>query len=113
MPGAEDAFMCLIALARSEAVTDAFKIARSTSVTKRTIESRSLRCMPSSGAGRAPPPDDGMQRKLLDSIVRFVTEVDRAILNASVTASDLASAIRHMKASSAPGMDGLTAGFYQ
>jgi exonuclease III len=68
---------------------------------------------PNSPAGRAPPPDDGMQRKLLDSIVRFVTEVDRAILNAPVTASDLASAIRHMKASSAPGMDGLTAGFYQ
>jgi exonuclease III len=61
---------------------------------------------PNSPAGRAPPPDDGMQRKLLDSIVRFVTEVDRAILNAPVTASDLASAIRHMKASSAPGMDG-------
>ena len=68
---------------------------------------------PDSPAGRAPPPDDSMQRKLLDSIVRFVTEVDRALLDAPVTASDLASAIRHMKASSAPGMDGLTAGFYQ
>ena len=68
---------------------------------------------PNSPAGRAPPPDDVMQRKLLDSIMRFVSEVDRAILNAPVTAADLASAIRHMKASSAPGMDGLTAGFYQ
>ncbi|KAF1318193.1 putative Pollike protein, partial [Globisporangium splendens] len=68
---------------------------------------------PDSPAGRAPPPDETMQRKLLDSIVCFVAEVDRAILNAPVTASDLASAIRHMKASSAPGMDGLTAGFYQ
>ena len=68
---------------------------------------------PNSPTGRAPPPDGGMQRKLLDSIVRFVSEVDRAILNAPVTAADMASAIRHMKATSAPGMDGLTAGFYQ
>jgi hypothetical protein len=68
---------------------------------------------PDSPAGRAPPPDEAMQRKLLDSIVCFVAEIDRAVLNAPVTASDLASAIRHMKATSAPGMDGLTAGFYQ
>jgi exonuclease III len=68
---------------------------------------------PDSPAGRAPPPNEAMQRKLLDSIVCFVAEIDRAVLNAPVTASDLASAIRHMKATSAPGMDGLTAGFYQ
>jgi hypothetical protein len=54
-----------------------------------------------------------MQRKLLDSIVRFVSEVDRAMIDAPVTAADLANAIRHMKATSSPGMDGLTAGFYQ
>ena len=30
-----------------------------------------------------------------------------------MTSADLASAIRHMRATSAPGMDGLTAGFYQ
>uniref|UniRef100_K3XDI8 Reverse transcriptase domain-containing protein n=1 Tax=Globisporangium ultimum (strain ATCC 200006 / CBS 805.95 / DAOM BR144) TaxID=431595 RepID=K3XDI8_GLOUD len=68
---------------------------------------------PNSPSGRAPPPDEAMQRKLLDSIVCSVKEIDRAVLNAPVTASDLASAIRHMKATSAPGMDGLTAGFYQ
>jgi hypothetical protein len=54
-----------------------------------------------------------MQRKLLDSIVRFVSEVDREMIDAPVTAADLANAIRHMKATSSPGMDGLTAGFYQ
>jgi hypothetical protein len=68
---------------------------------------------PDSPAGRAPPPDEAMQRKLLDSIVRSVPEIDRAILNAPVVAADLANAIRHMRATSAPGMDGLTAGFYQ
>ncbi|KAL8024079.1 putative reverse transcriptase domain, Endonuclease/exonuclease/phosphatase superfamily [Plasmopara halstedii] len=60
-----------------------------------------------------PPPDEIMQRKLLDSIVRTVSEVDRALLDAPITAADLANAIRHMKATSSPGMDGLTAGFYQ
>ncbi|KAF1328542.1 putative Pollike protein, partial [Globisporangium splendens] len=68
---------------------------------------------PDSPAGRAPPPDETVQRKLLDSIVRFTSEMDRDILNAPVTSHDLADAIRHMKATSAPGMDGLTAGFYQ
>ncbi|KAF1327933.1 putative Pollike protein, partial [Globisporangium splendens] len=68
---------------------------------------------PDSPAGRAPPPDETMQRNLLDSIVRFTSETDRDILNAPVTSHDLADAIRHMKATSAPGMDGLTAGFYQ
>ncbi|KAF1315557.1 putative Pollike protein, partial [Globisporangium splendens] len=68
---------------------------------------------PDSPAGRAPPPDETMQRNLLDSIVRFTSETDRDILNAPVTSHDLADAIRHMKATSAPDMDGLTAGFYQ
>ncbi|KAF1315212.1 putative Pollike protein, partial [Globisporangium splendens] len=68
---------------------------------------------PDSPAGRAPPPDETMQRNLLDSIVRFTSETDRDILNAPVTSHDLADAIRHMKATSAPGMDGLTAGFCQ
>ena len=68
---------------------------------------------PSSPAGQTPSPDDRIQHRLLDSVVRFVSNTDRAILTAPVTASDLANAIRHMKASSAPGMDGLTAGFYQ
>ena len=54
-----------------------------------------------------------MQRKLLDSVTRTVSEVGHNILNAHVTAAELVSAIRHMKATSAPGMNGLTAGFYQ
>ncbi|CEG46511.1 FOG: Reverse transcriptase [Plasmopara halstedii] len=54
-----------------------------------------------------------MQRKILDSITRFVSESDWVLLDADLTTADLADAIRHMKASSAPGMDGLTAGFYQ
>lgn len=66
-----------------------------------------------SPAGKAPPPDEALQRKLLDSVVRVATEIDRVILNAPVTTADLTSAIRHMRATSAPGMDGLTAGFYQ
>ncbi|KAF1328370.1 putative Pollike protein, partial [Globisporangium splendens] len=68
---------------------------------------------PDSPAGTAPPPDEAKQQTLIDSIIRVLSELDREILNAPVTASDLADSIRHMKASSAPGMDGLTAGFYQ
>ncbi|KAI9919546.1 hypothetical protein PsorP6_017313 [Peronosclerospora sorghi] len=68
---------------------------------------------PNSPAERSLPPNDVLQRNLLRSIVRFVPEVDRTILDAEVAASDLASAIRQMKATSAPGMDGLSAGFYQ
>ncbi|KAF1327226.1 putative Pollike protein, partial [Globisporangium splendens] len=68
---------------------------------------------PDSPAGTAPPPDEAKQQTLVDSIIRVLSELDREILNAPVTASDLADSIRHMKASSAPGMDGLTAGFYQ
>ncbi|KAI9919231.1 hypothetical protein PsorP6_011983 [Peronosclerospora sorghi] len=68
---------------------------------------------PNSPAERSLPPNDVLQRKILLSIVRFVPEVDRTILDAEVTASDLASAIRHTRATSAPGMDGLSAGFYQ
>ncbi|KAF1327222.1 putative Pollike protein, partial [Globisporangium splendens] len=68
---------------------------------------------PDSPAGTAPPPDEAKQQTLVDSIIRVLSELDREILNAPVTASDIADSIRHMKASSAPGMDGLTAGFYQ
>ncbi|KAF1320325.1 putative Pollike protein, partial [Globisporangium splendens] len=68
---------------------------------------------PDSPAGTAPPPDEAKQQTLIDSIIRVLSELEREILNAPVTASDLADSIKHMKASSAPGMDGLTAGFYQ
>ena len=68
---------------------------------------------PNSPAGKATPPDDTMQRRLLGSITRSVSSLDRAILDAPVAAADLAAAIRHMRSTSAPGMDGLTAGFYQ
>ena len=53
-----------------------------------------------------------MQRRFLVSITRSVSSLDRAILNDLVTTADLAAAIIHMRATSATGMDGLTAGFY-
>ncbi|KAF1315563.1 putative Pollike protein, partial [Globisporangium splendens] len=68
---------------------------------------------PNSPTGRAPPPDNAVQRKLLDSVVRVLSELDREALDMDVTALDLTEAIKHMKATSSPGMDGLTAGFYQ
>ena len=68
---------------------------------------------PGSPSGRPLPPDVTLQHTLLNSITSSVSSLSRAILDAPVTASDLADAIRHMKASSAPGMDGLTAAFYQ
>ncbi|CEG50316.1 uncharacterized protein PHALS_08035 [Plasmopara halstedii] len=66
-----------------------------------------------SPTGMAHPPDDGKQRQLLDLVLRFVTASDREMLDAELTTADLACATRHMKATSSPGMDGLTAGFYQ
>ncbi|CEG47097.1 uncharacterized protein PHALS_03752 [Plasmopara halstedii] len=66
-----------------------------------------------SPTGVAPPPDDGKQRQLLDSVLRFVTDSDRERLNAELTTADLVCAIRHMKATSSPDMDGLLAGLYQ
>ena len=68
---------------------------------------------PDSPSGRPLPPDATLQHTLLNSITSSVSSLSRAILDAPVTASDLADAIRHTKASSAPGMDGLTAAFYQ
>ena len=68
---------------------------------------------PNSPAEMATPPDDIMQRRLLVSITRSVSSLDRAILNDLVTTADLTAAILHMRATSATGMDGLTAGFYQ
>ena len=53
------------------------------------------------------------KRTLLDSVTQFATPSDRAILDAPGTAADLASVIRHMRATSAPGINELTAGFYQ
>ena len=68
---------------------------------------------PKSSGGRASSPDVFIQQKLLDSIVSVLSDVDRTLLDAPVTSADLASAIRHTKSTSAPGMDGLTAAFYQ
>ena len=66
-----------------------------------------------SPAGRPPPTDASMQQTLLGSIPRFVSSMDHAILDAPVTVADLAAEIRHMRTTSAPGMVGLTAGFYR
>lgn len=68
---------------------------------------------PSQSQDTGPPSDDFRQRKLFDSIIHLVSDFIRDFLNAPVTAATLSSAIRHMKASSAPGLKGLTAGFYQ
>uniref|UniRef100_A0AAV1V4S1 Reverse transcriptase domain-containing protein n=1 Tax=Peronospora matthiolae TaxID=2874970 RepID=A0AAV1V4S1_9STRA len=68
---------------------------------------------PTSPAGLGPPPHAAFQLTLLNTVVRSVSSLDLDILDAPVTATDLAAAIRHMRATSSPGMDGLTAGFYQ
>ncbi|DAZ93972.1 TPA: hypothetical protein N0F65_008701 [Lagenidium giganteum] len=60
-----------------------------------------------------PPPDPACQRQLLASIQKRLSTLEQEVLNAPVTSEDLASAIKHMRANSAPGLDGLTAGFYQ
>ena len=66
-----------------------------------------------SSADKAPSHDSYMQCKLLDLIGRFVLYIYRTILDAPITALDWAIATQHMKSTSAPDMDGLTAGFYQ
>ena len=65
-----------------------------------------------SSTGRGPPPDAKLKRTLLSTVVRAVSSLELDILDNPVTAADLAAAIRHMRATSSPGMDGLTAGFY-
>ena len=67
---------------------------------------------PDSPSRRPLPPDAILQLTLLNYITSSVSSLERAIVDGSVTDSDLAAAIRHMKASSAPGMDGLTTAFY-
>ena len=54
MPGDDDAFMCRIALARSAGDRSASSIVRSESDTKRDTESRSFRCLVSSGGEPLP-----------------------------------------------------------
>ncbi|CAI5747278.1 unnamed protein product [Peronospora destructor] len=66
-----------------------------------------------SPGGDTCPPDAAFQRKLLDSVVRVLPTLDRDILDMEIGAADLELAIKHMKANSSPGMDGLTAAFYQ
>lgn len=68
---------------------------------------------PDSQTGTASPPDNTMQRKLLDSVVRTLSEPDRQALDKDVSSIDLTEAIKRMKTTSSPGIDGLTAGFYQ
>ncbi|KAI9912348.1 hypothetical protein PsorP6_005498 [Peronosclerospora sorghi] len=66
-----------------------------------------------SPSGTALAPDELKQLMLLESVSRFVSDTDRDMPNAALTAADLANAIQHMRATSSPGMDGLTAEFYQ
>ncbi|KAF1330506.1 putative Pollike protein, partial [Globisporangium splendens] len=74
---------------------------------------RSIMGDPDSPAGPTSPTDSSSRRKLLDTIDRRLSVEEQDLLNAPISGVDLADALKHMKASSAPGMDGLTAGFYQ
>ncbi|KAI9911418.1 hypothetical protein PsorP6_009229 [Peronosclerospora sorghi] len=57
--------------------------------------------------GKAPPTNNTMQRNLLDSVARVLSEIDRQALDTEVTALDLTKAIQHVKATSSPAMDSL------
>lgn len=63
--------------------------------------------------GRSVAPPMERQTPLLDSITKTLSSQQQEFLETPLSASDLTQAIRHMKANSAPGLDGLTAGFYQ
>lgn len=66
-----------------------------------------------SPTGYIPPTDYSNRRKLLGTIDKRLSTEEQDLLNAPISGADLADALKHMKASSALGMDGLTAGFYQ
>lgn len=66
-----------------------------------------------SPSGPLTPSGATSRRTLLDTIDKRLTPTDQDLLNAPISGADLTDALKHMKASSAPGMDGLTAGFYQ
>lgn len=64
-------------------------------------------------AGPTASTDQRSQSRLLHSVTTRLDEVERLALNEDISPEDLTMALKHMRASSAPGMDGLTAGFYQ
>ncbi|OWY99593.1 Pol Polyprotein [Phytophthora megakarya] len=53
------------------------------------------------------------QNKLIESIENKIGNESKDLLDAVVTIEELTESIKHMRRSSAPGPDGLTAGFYQ
>ncbi|KAJ0391005.1 hypothetical protein ATCC90586_010946 [Pythium insidiosum] len=64
---------------------------------------------PTSSGGRPPPPDPNKMALLLDAITQRLDEEEHAILTAPITGAEFAAAIKKMKSTSTPGMDGLTA----
>lgn len=68
---------------------------------------------PKSTGGQLPDPSEHMIHHLLHTIHKTLSDEEASVLNAPVTASDLAASIRKMRAHSAPGLDGFTAAFYQ
>ena len=66
----------------------------------------------SSPTRSSPLVNHGSRRKLLKTIHKRLTADDQDLLNAPISGADFADALKHMRANSSPGMDGLTAGFY-
>ncbi|CEG44996.1 pollike protein [Plasmopara halstedii] len=66
-----------------------------------------------SSTGPPPSANPDSQRELLNTIDKRVTSEEQALLNATISRDELTDALKHMKANSAPGMDGLPAGFYR
>lgn len=67
----------------------------------------------SAGGDPVAPLDEAACARLLATIDRTVSTADQEVLNAPILASDFAMAIKKMRATSAPGMDGFPAAFYQ
>lgn len=66
-----------------------------------------------SSSGSTPVPDMHAEAKLLDSIDRRLSEEDQDMLSSPLTVDEFAAFIKHIKLHVSPGMDGLTAAFYQ
>ena len=58
-------------------------------------------------------PSERKQKKLLDSIQVSLASAEQDRLSTRLSTTEMAEAIKHMRSSSSPGMDGLPAAFYQ
>lgn len=59
------------------------------------------------------PVDEECQERLVQTLQRRLDDSAQEALCAPLIAEDFAAALKHMKPNAAPGMDGLTAGFYR